>query len=267
MLGENKPNKLLLSVFIIFFITSSLFSEEIDLLPPVIGEGVEWNEELYNILVKSLENDGYTIKTGASKTLFLSIKSRNEKYMVYINGLRSDIELLDASPSNLSEFIGDFDFTDVMIPKMGDLIAGGIIFYLDGKGGGLVAAPHDLDSEVNWGGNGKKIGWTSNAVGTGAANTVRIVKKLGSGTYAAKLCDDLVLNGYDDWFLPSLDELDLMYENLHRKGLGGFVSSYYWSSSEVSSFYAWYQDFGDGSQKGFGYGKFNSRYVRAVRAF
>lgn len=53
--------------------------------------------------------------------------------------------------------------------------------------------------------------------------------------YAARLCSILEFNGYDDWFLPSLDELDLMYNNLHQEERFGFLdSSYYWSSSEFS---------------------------------
>ena len=67
---------------------------------------------------------------------------------------------------------------------------------------------------------------------------------------AATLCNDYVYGGYDDWFLPSKDELNLMYENLKKAGKGGFASYTYWSSSEGSNrtYGAWAQDFGSGSQ-------------------
>jgi len=55
----------------------------------------------------------------------------------------------------------------------------------------------------------------------------------GDGTrvdYAAKLCQELSFNGFDDWFLPSRDELLLM-NNLTRNGLGDFDSDYYWTST------------------------------------
>ena len=81
---------------------------------------------------------------------------------------------------------------------------------------------------------------------------------------AAKICGDLVLNGYSDWFLPSLNELNKLYIN--RVAVGGFSSGgYYWSSSEFASNLAWYQHFLDGLQDG---GLKSSTYrVRAVRAF
>jgi hypothetical protein len=103
---------------------------------------------------------------------------------------------------------------------------------------------------------------------------------LGDVTYktdrAAYLCEALVYGGYSDWFLPSKDELNLMYENLYLKGFGGFADCsdcYYWSSSEVwasgaqqwSSTNAWIQWFISGGQ--FSLRRSNALRVRAVRAF
>ena len=85
------------------------------------------------------------------------------------------------------------------------------------------------------------------------------------GIMLPKLCYDLVLNGYDDWFLPSKDELNLMYNNLHKKGLGCFGSFSFWSSSEYYSKYAWRQYFVTGYQ--YNFDKNFNNMVRAVRAF
>jgi hypothetical protein len=89
---------------------------------------------------------------------------------------------------------------------------------------------------------------------------------------AARICNNLVLNGYDDWFLPSKDELNYMYKNLHLKGIGGFANATYWSSSEDvdgETFDVWYQDFSEGFQNSLyvRYSLFNPKSVRAVRAF
>ena len=154
---------------------------------------------------------------------------------------------------------------------IGETYEGGIVFYQDGFGSGLIAAESDQSTGIEWG-EKEALGWTSEAVGKGAANTTMIVDKYGSGTYAAKLCDDLILNGYDDWFLPSKDELNLMYR---QKGvIGGFADDYYWSSSEYDSGdarhqseYAWFQNFGNGNQLYYYDFKTDDQRVRAVRAF
>lgn len=149
--------------------------------------------------------------------------------------------------------------------KIGDLYAGGIAFYLDGKGGGLVCAENDQSSSAEWGCEGTTMGRTDTSIGTGAANTADIVAGCSEAGIAAKICNDLVLNGYSDWFLPSKDELNLMYQNLHLNGIGGFADYGYWSSSEGSSVTAWGQSFDNGNQHG--YSKITKARVRAVRAF
>jgi hypothetical protein len=84
--------------------------------------------------------------------------------------------------------------------------------------------------------------------------------------YAAKLCADYRGGGYDDWFLPSKDELNLMYQNLKAQNLGGFSDvGYYWSSSEYGANGAWGQHFGFGGQYDDAR-NYESR-VRPVRAF
>ncbi len=142
---------------------------------------------------------------------------------------------------------------------------GGIIFYLDGTGQhGLIAATSDQSAGAQWGCYQTTIGSTSTAIGTGQANTTAIVNGCNTAGIAARICNDLVLNGYDDWFLPSKDELNQMY--LQKAAIGGFPSNVvYWSSSEMDIISAWIQIFNSGWQ---GFPTKNSTYyVRAVRAF
>ncbi len=107
-------------------------------------------------------------------------------------------------------------------------------------------------------------GATATALGTGNANTNTIVNIQGAGSYAAKLCYDLLLNGYSDWYLPSKDELNKLY--LNKTAIGGFVSNFYWSSSEYDANNAWDQFFSNGGIQS-SIIKFSTEYVRAVRAF
>jgi hypothetical protein len=86
------------------------------------------------------------------------------------------------------------------------------------------------------------------AVGYGRTNTAAIIAQSGPGNYAASFADSYVHNGYDDWFLPSKDELNAVYNTHAVKGVPRVVQDAYWSSSENSSNYAWYQMFQDGTQ-------------------
>lgn len=175
-----------------------------------------------------------------------------------------------------------------IVPRVGGFgPSGGYIFYDKGNYSDgwryLEAAPASYEFiDKVWGGRGTNVGGTGTAIGTGRGNTEKIVSKFGEAEpykgksdYAAKLCADLVVikDGvrYDDWFLPSQDELNLMYQNLYLNNLGnyaflgGFSDGSYWSSSEYNASGAWYQDFGNGTQYGSGRG--SADRVRPVRAF
>ena len=86
---------------------------------------------------------------------------------------------------------------------------------------------------------------------------------------AKTACDELILNGYSDWHLPSKEELNALYVNLNQIGVGRFANTNYWSSTEHKKYSAWRQDFGDGKQTDdyYGQNKVSKHYVRAVRAF
>mgnify|MGYP006094310367 CR=1 FL=1 len=159
---------------------------------------------------------------------------------------------------------------------IGDTHQGGIIFYLDASGGGLIAAPSDQSSDAEWGCSGTAIsGADGMAIGTGYQNTIDIEAGCTTLFTAADICANLTLGGYSDWFLPSKDELNEMYVNLHQQGLGDFANSAYWNSTEPSVDLgnpgldiscAWSQNFQNGSQSD-GRARNNPSYVRAVRRF
>ena len=125
--------------------------------------------------------------------------------------------------------------------------AGGLIFYDKGNNDGgwryLEAAPSNWngsqgDPELSWGCSDQTIGVSATRIGTGKENTATFLSKCTVVNTAAKNCDDysVTANGktFNDWFLPSLDEMKLMNDNLHVNGLGGFANQiYYWTSSEV----------------------------------
>ncbi len=145
--------------------------------------------------------------------------------------------------------------------------AGGVVFYItDGGQHGLEAAPTDQDggSGVPWGCYGTEIsGADGAAVGTGAQNTSDILAGCSEAGTAAEIADAYSLGGYNDWFLPSKDELHLL--NQRRVIVGGFASASDWCSTELNSNGAWGYNFGSGGRDG-DY-KYSPLRVRAVRAF
>lgn len=145
---------------------------------------------------------------------------------------------------------------------------GGIIFHVSADGiHGLEAAREDQGERIKWF-NGTDIVTMAvkSGLGDGSFNTDRIITAQGNGNYAALLCANYNGGGYGDWYLPSKDELNLMYKNLHLKGLGSFFGDNYWSSTEIDNINAWNEYFGDGIDDESS-GKMESFSVRAVRAF
>lgn len=146
---------------------------------------------------------------------------------------------------------------------VGQNYGGGIIFYVDASGQhGLIASTADLSDGAIWGCLDTEI-ITGTGIGDGQSNTETINASCPDPNIAAGLCDNSTENGYNDWFLPSLDELNQLF--LQKVVVGGFIDGIYWTSSSWTYDMAAYQDFSNGIQaedsRGFGY------RVRAIRAF
>ncbi len=151
--------------------------------------------------------------------------------------------------------------------------AGGYIFYDKGDYTDdwryMEAAPSDCSTTgYYWGTTGTDVGADGYGLGDGHTNTIYIVVNDPASDTAADLCVNYSIeNGgivFDDWYLPSDDELILMYSVLHQNGLGNF-SSLYWSSSEIGSTMARGRHFTDGSI--YSGTKSNPIGVRAHRTF
>jgi hypothetical protein len=167
--------------------------------------------------------------------------------------------------------------------SIGDTYQGGFIFYLDPSGcHGLIAAPSDQSTGIQWINSYTVTNAVRNGMGAGQFNTERIIANQGTGAYAAQVCANYQGGNYGDWYLPSIDELYLMYKNLHRyccsaavpggsdltpcaTSVGGFANYYYWSSSENLLNHALAQSFQFGFQGNTI--KAGTNGVRAVRAF
>lgn len=159
--------------------------------------------------------------------------------------------------------------------SIGDSYQGGIIFYLDSSSQhGLIAAEMDQAADVPWAcDNLVFYGVVNTEIGSGQQNTNDIISGINASsvctpdTYAAKICSELVIDGYSDWYLPSSDELALMYDQ--RSLIGNFEVRFYWSSSEYNEnwtgvkFFEPNTDLSDFDLSG----KSNPNNVRAIRSF
>lgn len=149
--------------------------------------------------------------------------------------------------------------------------AGGIVFHtVEGGLHGMEAAPADL-GVTRYGCHETNVsGGDRTDTGTGQQNTAHILASCFEYRIAARLAATYGLNDYTDWFLPSKDELYLMYLNIGQGNtqignVGGFASDRYWSSSQIDEGHAWELHFSNGGLTGGRKDKILN--VRAVRTF
>jgi hypothetical protein len=166
-------------------------------------------------------------------------------------------------------------------PKIGDEYGGGIVFYIDPISfKGLVVTKENVrDGSTEWGCYCQDIKNTKTDVGSGQNNTKEMLNQCISSqsipNWSAKIVNELVRDGFDDWYLPSKDELNLIYQNLHLKGFGNFSKTIpYWSSTQASygscgpTGGGWSQNFGTGEQiQVYKSGYAGTGAVRAIRGF
>jgi hypothetical protein len=153
---------------------------------------------------------------------------------------------------------------------------GGTIFFVDYNDiyptfNYLEAAPTSCESaSKRWSSANTNVtaagSWAGRAVGAGQANTVAIKAVFTGDTStnnAAYFATSCSAGGKSDWFLGSLGEMKLMYDNL--QGVGEFVEDYYWSSTDYDAGNAWHVVFYAGYLDN--YNKSSPQHVRPVRAF
>jgi hypothetical protein len=275
----------------------------------IIGD---WGLPSYTLEYVAGENgilEGQTFQTvsyGSDGTAVKAVPEHGYIFVDWSDGVtvnpRMDINIA----GNIS-VVANFAEEDCSQMDIGDECGGGIVAYLDGEGSGLIAALEDYETEVQWGCSGISIG-TSDSYGTGASNTVSIVNwhegwsqpwstgpsgqtchSDNNGTVAARVASQYNGGGYNDWFLPSRQELNYLFCYIGSHGgegqwgthcnsfmdvsevngnIGNFDKSgkFYHSSSEIASSIPRLQRFSDGTSN-ITWNKTYSCLVRPVRTF
>jgi len=189
-------------------------------------------------------------------------------FVSYITGLLPNVTYYVRAYATNSKgtVYGDQQVVTTAIPSgiyLGQSYAGGRVFYIDGtREHGLICTSVSIGNFV-WGCNGTDIA-TSIDFGSGETNTTAITAFCTETNTAAKACDTLNLNGYSDWYLPSLNELNLVYNNIGKHGV--ITNTNYWSSSQCGPGYAYYSASGYGSC-GCSGGWFSTCYGGKTNAF
>jgi hypothetical protein len=164
---------------------------------------------------------------------------------------------------------------------IGEAFGGGVIFHLwkDALGveHGLIVDKTDLSTSQAWSNIDQTlIGATAQSSWDGLSNSNAIVAQAGHTNSAAALCLNSSNGGQNDWYLPSVQELNMLWNNYYTVArsltqISGAtqLETYYWSSRESGSSFAWVFNFGSGSANGDQSDgvKFLTYSVRAVRAF
>ena len=163
--------------------------------------------------------------------------------------------------------------TCYIIP-LGTEMEGGIVFYVDLSGQhGLIAAPHDIDGVFQAGFN-SNYSETIDEVGYGYNNSIIFAYSatFNNGDYSAAQAALIFSHGdYNDYYLPSNQELILMSNNIGQLSsegnIGNFQDTFYWSSTNRGQNEAWPLNFASGSQYDGVNTWTNSYRVRAIRSF
>ena len=144
-------------------------------------------------------------------------------------------------------------FTTSPTPTLviGQRYAGGYVIYLDGSGQhGLTAC--DFINNTIWGCFGTLIGSGAQnfAVGFGNTNSQAILNGCNDTYSAASFCTMINSGYYHDWYLPSVEELRLVFQNLIDENVPGFITDEYWTSTEYDASKAYFLDSSTGQKTG-----------------
>ncbi len=247
----------------------------------ITASGICWSTTATPTISDSKTTDGTTSGTFTSSLTSLTAGTTYYVRAYATNAIGTGYGALESFTTTAASIM--------TLPTVGSSYGGGKVAYVYQNGDPgyssssipvLIAANADQVGNLTggtalWsisGGSGlaQQVGLSGNsyqALGAGLSNTNAIITAYGTGNYAAKFARDYTDGTYNDWYLPSINELGKLY--LNRVAIGGFSTQYYWSSTEVQetstqiSGYSWSFN-GAGNDKHMDSKAWNMK-IRAVR--
>jgi hypothetical protein len=141
---------------------------------------------------------------------------------------------------------------------IGTITDGGVGYAL------ILASKAEGRTSTSWGPTNTNE--NADSMTDGPANTVNLVAASGSHP-AASFCAGLTIGGFNDWYLPAIDEWGVIYANRSAltgdEAFGTGINDTYWASTEYSVFNAWILRFNNGLQ--YNQNKTSSTYALAAR--
>ena len=245
---------------------------------PILWDAVVGTRITYNVYYNTENHSDSAIvqKNISATNVTLQSLAWNRTYYVWVSVTEDGIE--GAKSQMLSQ-----QLVQTRLGQMGP--AGGIIFYDKGVFSDgwqyLEVAPANTEVKIPWArfinhDSYPNVG-NQTDIGTGRSNTKALVnfyQRIGVNDTAMQYCDNLIINGFDDWFMPSINELKMIYDNLIRRRLDSFQNDNYWSSTKYNldtrgsyAYWAYYlTSSGETTVGGYNIISASSR-VRAIRAF
>ena len=215
--------------------------------------GTPQNPDWFRLLVPAMVDGSETILSAGTQISISGSGTTQNPYVISSSG-----------GSGFSHYIGE-------------AYGGGVVFHVwkDAQGieHGLVV---EIDNQPtnHLASSSHQIGNTARSTWDGNSNSTAIANHFGGSTGAAAFCLNLVSAGFSDWYLPSIDELKLLYINRFNvnqtiSGIQNAIlvgESALWSSTEKwGGSDAWYFWMAEG--RSLAQAKTGAVGVRAIRKF
>ena len=231
-----------INVFELLQLKSKDYSEKVSTYNQIIKDDIKVLEQI-DILIEKFKT-----------ALFCNYsKEQVNKYIIDLLAYKNSS--LETKKTKWLEFENAY-LSDIV--KIKAKYGGGVVFYLDETGKHGLVVSENIIGEAIWDKNHdyESINGTKREIGCGRENTRLIVAnklakfknnvftKIFSNTNnnkeltASELCTNLKLNGFEDWFLPSIDEI-LLLKNVSKDILNIKSNSHFWSSTESDMFNAY----------------------------